>query len=82
MNECIACGADGFRFDTAKHIGLPDDPVEDSSMPNTFWTNVLSKLDNKDNLLSTVKFFRMAETGLQIILIHLELLPQVLTDIR
>lgn len=50
MNECIACGADGFRFDTAKHIGLPDDPVEDSSMPNTFWTNVLSKLDNKDNL--------------------------------
>ena len=34
----------------AKHIGLPDDPVEDSSMPNTFWTNVLSKLDNKDNL--------------------------------
>lgn len=25
LNDCVACGADGFRYDTAKHIGLPDD---------------------------------------------------------
>ena len=31
LNDCIACGADGFRFDTAKHIGLPDDPKDDAS---------------------------------------------------
>jgi alpha-amylase len=29
INDCIACGADGFRYDTAKHIGLPDDSKED-----------------------------------------------------
>lgn len=50
MNDCIACGADGFRFDTAKHIGLKDDPQDDASLPNNFWENVLSSLNNKDNL--------------------------------
>lgn len=50
MNDCIACGADGFRFDTAKHIGLKDDPQDDASLPNNFWENVLSSLNNKDKL--------------------------------
>lgn len=50
MNDCIACGADGFRFDTAKHIGLKDDPQDDTSLPNNFWENVLAGLNNKDNL--------------------------------
>lgn len=37
MNDCIACGADGFRFDTAKHIGLPDDPKDPRAKENDFW---------------------------------------------
>lgn len=37
MNDLIACGADGFRFDTAKHIALPDDPVDKASVENNFW---------------------------------------------
>ena len=28
VNDLIDCGADGFRYDTAKHIGLPDDPKD------------------------------------------------------
>ena len=41
MNECIKCGADGFRFDTAKHIALPDDPKDVTGEENNFWENVL-----------------------------------------
>ena len=37
MNDVIACGADGFRFDTAKHIALPDDPLDAASSQNDFW---------------------------------------------
>lgn len=37
MNDVIDCGADGFRFDTAKHIGLPDDPKDSKSPQNDFW---------------------------------------------
>lgn len=37
INDCIECGADGFRYDTAKHIGLPDDPRDDDSQENNFW---------------------------------------------
>ncbi|MCR4714200.1 MAG: hypothetical protein K5751_07460, partial [Treponemataceae bacterium] len=37
INDCISCGADGFRYDTAKHIGLPDDPCDDDSEENNFW---------------------------------------------
>ena len=37
INDCIACGADGFRYDTAKHIGLSDDPKEDDGFKNNFW---------------------------------------------
>lgn len=51
LNDCIACGADGFRFDAAKHIGLPDDPSEDEQECN-FWTNVLGSLDNKEKLFT------------------------------
>ena len=25
LSDCINCGADGFRYDAAKHIELPDD---------------------------------------------------------
>lgn len=52
LNECIACGADGFRFDTAKHIGLADDPQDDPSLPNNFWERVLSEVNNADILFN------------------------------
>ena len=44
LNDAIACGADGFRFDAAKHIELPSDP--DGS---DFWPTVLGSL-NRDDL--------------------------------
>jgi alpha-amylase len=37
MNDAVSCGANGFRFDTAKHIGLPDDPLDPASEKNNFW---------------------------------------------
>lgn len=37
MNDAIDCGANGFRFDTSKHIGLPDDPLDPYSEKNNFW---------------------------------------------
>lgn len=50
INDCIACGADGFRYDTAKHIGLPDDPKEDDGFENNFWELATKKVDNAENL--------------------------------
>ena len=37
VNDLIACGARGFRYDTAKHIGLPSDPLDPKSKENDFW---------------------------------------------
>ncbi|MBR2175448.1 MAG: starch-binding protein, partial [Clostridia bacterium] len=37
LKECIDCGADGFRFDGAKHIETPAD-----STGSQFWPNVLN----------------------------------------
>ena len=37
LNDLIACGADGFRYDTAKHIGVPSDPTDPKSSRNNFW---------------------------------------------
>lgn len=50
INDCIACGADGFRYDTAKHIGLPDDPKEDDGFENNFWERVTTEITNADNM--------------------------------
>ena len=50
INDCIACGADGFRYDTAKHIGLPDDPKEDDGFKNNFWERVTTEIDNAKNM--------------------------------
>lgn len=36
-NDVIACGGDGFRYDTAKHIGVPSDPKDAKSPENDFW---------------------------------------------
>ncbi len=38
LKECIDCGADGFRFDAAKHIETPSDSIS----PNNYWTNVIN----------------------------------------
>lgn len=37
VNDLISCGARGFRYDTAKHIGLPSDPTDAKSEKNNFW---------------------------------------------
>ncbi len=39
MKECIDCGVDGFRFDGAKHIEVPNDYEGASS---NFWNNLLN----------------------------------------
>lgn len=52
MNDAIECGADGFRFDTAKHIGLPDDPKDKYSVENDFWPIFTGKKDINGVMLS------------------------------
>ena len=37
VNQLIRCGVRGFRYDTAKHIGLPSDPRDERSPQNDFW---------------------------------------------
>lgn len=37
VNDLLALGARGFRYDTAKHIGLPSDPTDSLSERNNFW---------------------------------------------
>ncbi|MBQ7218953.1 MAG: starch-binding protein [Ruminococcus sp.] len=41
MDELLTAGADGFRFDAAKHIETPDDI---SSLRSDFWKNTLTKV--------------------------------------
>ena len=57
MNDVIDCGGDGFRFDTAKHIALPDDPLDPYAKQNDFWPIFTGRkaidgvmLKNADNL--------------------------------
>ncbi|MCQ2148250.1 MAG: alpha-amylase family glycosyl hydrolase [Bacteroidales bacterium] len=37
VNQLLKDGVRGFRYDTAKHIGLPCDPKDDKSPENDFW---------------------------------------------
>ena len=37
VNDLINLGARGFRYDTAKHIGLPSDPIDAKATQNDFW---------------------------------------------
>lgn len=39
MKECIDCGTDGFRFDSAKHI---ETPLDDAAYKSDFWPNVIT----------------------------------------
>lgn len=52
INKLIEDGADGFRYDTAKHIALPDDPQEDPSLPNNFWDRVTTEITNADSIFN------------------------------
>lgn len=38
LDDCISCGADGFRYDAAKHVELPDDYGYSSD----FWPTILN----------------------------------------
>lgn len=50
LNKCIDLGADGFRFDAAKHIET--DSYEDSGKDYSgdYWTDVISQLKDRDKL--------------------------------
>ena len=49
LEDCIECGADGFRIDTAKHIALPDDEVPEEYAGqedrNNFYPNMKAAID-------------------------------------
>ena len=45
LNELIECGVRGFRFDAAKHIGLPEEGCD-------FFIRVLNNLNNKEELFN------------------------------
>lgn len=56
-NDVIECGGSGFRYDTAKHIGVPSDPKDAKAQENDFWPVASGQkavngvtLANKDNL--------------------------------
>ena len=40
MNDCLECGAWGFRYDAAKHIELPKDV--DGEFGSDFWPNIIA----------------------------------------
>ncbi len=52
LNDCITCGADGFRYDAAKHIGLPDDPTETKGVKNNFWNRVTSDIKDAKRIFN------------------------------
>ena len=37
VNDLLGLGVKGFRYDTAKHIGLPSDPLDSLAARNNFW---------------------------------------------
>lgn len=51
LNKCISDGADGFRYDTAKHIGLPDDPKDKDGDENNFW-DILGKTEKAEEIFN------------------------------
>ncbi len=45
LNNAQDCGADGFRFDAAKHIELPDDPEDTKS---DYWPTIIKAIKDKN----------------------------------
>ena len=50
LNQCVDAGADGFRFDTAKHIETNIGIDSNQSWAGGYWNNVLGNLHNKSNI--------------------------------
>ncbi|MBD7912165.1 MULTISPECIES: alpha-amylase family glycosyl hydrolase [Clostridium] len=50
LNQCIDAGADGFRFDAAKHIETNLGLDYNQPWSGNYWNNVLNNLKNKSNL--------------------------------
>ncbi|RDU21969.1 alpha-amylase family glycosyl hydrolase [Anaerosacchariphilus polymeriproducens] len=50
LNNCIADGADGFRFDAAKHIETNRGEDSGQSCAGDYWDRVLGSLNNKNKL--------------------------------
>ncbi len=51
--DCIDCGADGFRIDTAKHIALSDDSVPDEYSDctrNSFYPNLIKYINENSSI--------------------------------
>ena len=61
LNDLIACGADGFRYDTAKHIGVPSDPLDAKSTRNNFWPVVTGEESAKGVTLGDKNVFTYGE---------------------
>ena len=61
LNDLIACGADGFRYDTAKHIGVPSDPLDAKSTRNNFWPVVTGEESVNGVTLSDKNVFTYGE---------------------
>ena len=54
INDLTACGCDGFRYDTAKHIGLPSDPLDAKAKENDFWPVVMGKKPLKGSKVNNI----------------------------
>lgn len=52
VNDCIECGADGFRYDCAKHIALSDDPTETKGVKNNFWKRVTTEIKDAKRIFN------------------------------
>ncbi|MFI3240362.1 MAG: alpha-amylase family glycosyl hydrolase [Bacteroidales bacterium] len=48
VNDVIECGGRGFRYDTAKHVGLPSDPLDEKSKENDFWDVAVGRKPIRD----------------------------------
>lgn len=47
VNDLLSLGVKGFRYDTAKHIGLPSDPLDSLAPRNNFWEVATGREDVK-----------------------------------
>ena len=46
MNDCLKCGASGFRYDAAKHIELPKETDGEGEFGSDFWPEILNNAVN------------------------------------
>lgn len=49
LNQCVDAGANGFRFDSAKHIETNRGLDANQSWAGNYWDNVLGSLHNRSN---------------------------------